>query len=196
MIKAHLIPGMFSMAIAAFLAVAGSMYVIQPVAAIAFLRCIPVLVADMTTVAFQFGMLFPQDKFCFVMIELRTSPVAFCVAVGTLFTQASLVDVILLMAGCTACGRIPVFFSLQMAKTAGCHCMRPPERIVRDIMIKGFDTELDDIRITSLVICMTVSAFTALHTCTPVISLLAGDVSCNCFMTVMAECVLLIPGEW
>jgi hypothetical protein len=189
-------PGMFCVAITASLAITAGMYVIQPVAARAFLRGFLVLPADMATVAFEFCMLFTQDKLRLVMIELLASPAAFRVTVGALFAQAPAVNIILLMAGRTAHRRIPVLSFPGMTKVAAGGGVCTPERIVRNIMVKGFDTKLYHIRVPSLVISVTVPAICALHTCAPVVSQFAGDICCNRLMAVMAKRVLFIPGEW
>jgi len=195
MVEVRRFPGLFCMAITASLAIAAGMYVIQPVAAMAFLCGLLVLPAHMTTVAFEFCMLFTQDKFRLVMIELLASPAAFRVTVGTLFAQTPVVNIILVMAGHAGHWCIPVLFFLQMTEAAAGGGVRTPERIVRYIMIKGFDTKLYHIRVTSFVIGVTVPAICALHTCTPVISRFAGDICCNRLMAVMAKRVLLISGE-
>ena len=94
------------------------MYIIQQVATMALLRCILVYLINMAAVAVQLCVFFTQSEVRLVMIKIRASPGAFCMAISTFSTEDTLVDIIFFVAR-HACGRgVPIFFLPDMTAFA------------------------------------------------------------------------------
>jgi hypothetical protein len=171
------------------------MYIIQQVAAMALLCCFLVCLINMAAVAFQLCVFLTQSEVRTVMIEIRASPGAFCVAITACFTEDTLVDIIVFVAG-HACSRgIPILFLPAMTGFTTDNRVSAFERVIGFTMIKGLFIELDDICVAALVIGMAMTAFGFRGIHMSMKTLRALYVCIDFFMTVSAKRALFLLAE-
>jgi hypothetical protein len=191
-------PGPFPFAVAfiTFNTVATGMYIIQPVAAIAVCRDVFVLLTDMTAVAIQVCMLAGQTKIRSVMVKLLIAPTTFIVAFRTIVTELFFVNVIFLVTINTCSRCVAVFLPTDMAGTATGPGVRPLQQKIRTFVIKCFNSQLDDICITPLVIGVAVFACSLPCHAPTMKSLPAAYVCTDLFMAIRTQAVLAFLAEW
>lgn len=194
-IKVCLSPVLFRMTITALLSIAPCMYIIQQVATMALLRCILVYLINMAAVAVQLCVFFTQSEIRLVMIKIRASPGAFCMAISTFFTEDTLVDIIFFVAR-YACGRgAPVFFFPYMTAFAANNRVCASKRIISCTVVKGLSVQLDDIRIAAYMIGMTMTALGFPCLRTSMKTMPAHDVGIDFLMAVPAKRALFLFAE-
>ena len=118
-----------------------------------------VFLIDMAAVTGQFRMPVAQYETRALMIEVLAAPAAFIMAIRTLLAKTACMNIITLMA-CDACLRcIAVLFPGNMAGCTLSHAMRALQQVIRFIMGKCFNIQLDYVCIATLVFAMAMIAF-------------------------------------
>ena len=138
----------------------------------------------MAAVAIHLCMLFKKPEFCCIVIKLLTHPATLIMAIRTLFSETTIVGIILLMTIHTAFRRLTIFFSRYVTACTSTQNVRPLKSVISAGMIKGFNAHLDNVRITPLVIGMAIIAVGASCLTQSVATLLLLHVCINLLMTI------------
>lgn len=189
-------PVFFAVAFITFNTVTTGMYVIKPVATIAVCRRILIALTEMTAVAIQVCMLSSQAKIRSVMIKFLITPTALVVTIQAIITKLFFVNVIFLVTINTCSRCVAVFIPTDMAGTATGPGVRPLQQKIRTFVIKRFNSQLDDIRITPLVIGVAVFACSLPCHAPTMKSLPAAYVCTDLFMAIRTQAVLAFLAEW
>jgi pyruvate/2-oxoglutarate/acetoin dehydrogenase E1 component len=114
------------MTILAFLPVTTCMYIIQPVADIAFPGYVLVTVIDMATVTGKFRMLFPKREIRVVVIKIPAGPAVFSMAIRAMYSKSTRMHVVILMACNAILWCVAKFFPGNMASCAASYKVCSP----------------------------------------------------------------------
>ena len=134
------------------------MHIIQHMAVYAFCRSSFVALTRMTTVACHLIMLATEFEIRLVMIEILLFPAFLFMTILAFLTQATLVNVIVLVTVVTNGWRFPILFSLLVTLTTFNTDMPTLQWIVRLVVIECLLAELHNIRITTQMVLVTGTA--------------------------------------
>jgi len=124
MIELRSIPACLRVTVLAFLSVTTGMCIIQPVTGDTFPRYILVSVVDVAAVTREFCMFIPQYEIRIIVIEFLAAPPVLGMAIRTLLTKPTHMDVIILMACNAVLWCIAEFFPGNMTGVTASHTMR------------------------------------------------------------------------
>jgi len=159
MIKVDVIPAPFRVAFPAFRAIAPRMGVIQSVAAETVGRRVFVLLVDMAGIAGHFCMFSTQWKICLAVFKVIVMPGIHVVAVAAGFAKQPLVQVFVPVAINAVVRCVAIFSAAGVTSVTLEQQMPAFQRVVRGVVIKDLHIELDNVRLTSLMVRMAVFAF-------------------------------------
>lgn len=130
-------------------------YVIDAMTRVAIRRGVLISLVDMAQSALIIQMGTGQPKISIlIMIEFCVSPVGLLMAAFTVFSELPVMIIIVFMAAKTLSDRAPVFFVWFMTPITRRGLVRACKRKIRELMVKSFIIQPDDVRIASFMLGM------------------------------------------